>query len=532
MELRQYLNLIRRYFWLIMMGTVLGSAGAYYVTLLMTPIYSAEVIIQIDLAGDPRNTISQALMASEQLAGTYVKQLESETLLAPVAASLGVPAKSIVVKAEALRNTQLVKLSAEAANPVLAQSAANRLIEEFLAQNAIRQQARYNTAKQDLDRQIADLETLIKNTQRSIVSLEDPADPENQNMPKFTRAELTQMQTDLATYQTRFTILLNSAEQFRLAAVTYSDNVTVFAPAELPEEPVKPNRATNTVLGLGVGMMLGAGIALLKEYLDDTLKSPDDVAETLGLVTLGNIFRFHRSRRLRNGLITSIGDRSAVSESYRTLRTNLQHTGLGRESASRCLVVTSASPGEGKTTTASNLAIVMAQAGLQVVLVDADLRRPAIGSLFDLDDSEGLSTMLARPGFLTEANLKATDVPNLRVIPSGPIPPNPAELLSSPRMTELLEILNREADTVIFDSPPILAVTDAGIIAGKAGGAVLVVNAGVTRGKTGLQAREALEKAGAKVLGVVLNRQAVRRDSYYYDYYLKDGLKRSHGRTR
>ncbi len=303
--------------------------------------------------------------------------------------------------------------------------------------------------------------------------------------------------------------------------------MTIFAVAELPEKPIKPKKSQNTMLGLAVGMMLGAGVAFTKEYLDDTIKSSEDVTEALGLTTVGNIFRISNVKNVKDGLVTALGHRSNVTEGYRTLRTNLQYVGLGGDGAAHSLVVTSAGPGEGKTTTAANLAIVMAQAGKQVILVDSDLRRPTVGRLFDLNGDAGLSALLLRNGPLEETDLRPTPIENLRVIPAGTPPPNPAELLASARMTELLHELTSQAEVVILDSPPVLAVTDASVLASKADGAVLIVDVGATRREVGLRAREALEKAGAKVLGAVLNKQHTGgRGGYYYYYYYGDGRKK------
>ena len=541
MELRQYITLARRYLWLILLTTLLAGGTSYYYSRGMTPIYAATAVLQIDLANDPRNDIASSLYAGEMLSKTYVEFIRSPKVVGMALTALGLPAEpqdvagmAGSVSASVVRDTQLIRITAMNADRLLAQNLANQVADAFIAQTAAKQQARYESGKRDLDRQIADLETRIKDTQKAMASLGNPADPRNANMPDYTRVELTQLQTDLSTNQTRYTILLSSAEEFRLAAARYSDNVTVFATADLPEGPVSPNKMRNTLLGLAVGLMLGAGIAFLREYLDDTLKSSADVTESLGLSTVGNIFRMAHLKKVADGLVTSLDHRSNVTEGYRTLRTNLQYAGLGGDgpSSARSLVVTSAGPGEGKSTTAANLAIVLAQAGKQVILVDADLRRPSLGHVFGLNGQAGLTALLQGTGPLAEVDLEPTDVENLRVLSAGTPPSNPAELLASARMTELLHELSAQADVVILDSPPVLAVTDASVLAAKADGAVLIVDVGATRRETGQRARETLEKAGAKILGAVLNKQRTGRDGgyYYYYYYYGDGHKnRRHG---
>ncbi len=227
MELRQYITLARRYLWLILLTTLLAGGTSYYVSAHMTPVYGATVTLQIDLANDPRNDIIQSLNAGTALSKTYVELLKSAKVVGQAMADLGLPSEpqdiarmvgSVTVAA--VRDTQLIKVTVENANPLLAQNMANTLADVFIAQTAAKQQARYDSGKQDLDRQIADLEARIKDTQKSMASLGDPKDPRNGNMPEYTRAELTQLQTDLTTYQTRYTILLTSAEEFRLAVGT------------------------------------------------------------------------------------------------------------------------------------------------------------------------------------------------------------------------------------------------------------------------------------------------------------------------
>jgi len=276
----------------------------------------------------------------------------------------------------------------------------------------------------------------------------------------------------------------------------------------------------NTLLGMVVGAMVGVGAAFLREYLDDTIKTADDVSQALGLVTLGNIFRIGAGRTLKDSLVTSMDGRSPVAESYRILRTNLAFCGVGNPGGA--IVVTSAGLGEGKTTTAANLAVVMAQMGKRVILVDTDLRRPMLAKLFELNGTDGMSTLLARQGPVGDADLILSEVPNLRLIPSGPIPPNPAELLGSPRMAEVIQSLRQQADMVIFDSPPALAVTDSSVIASQVDGALLVIDAGEMRREVVQRAAEMLQKGGVKLLGAVLNKlQPGKRGGYYYQYYYK-----------
>lgn len=219
-----------------------------------------------------------------------------------------------------------------------------------------------------------------------------------------------------------------------------------------------------------------------------------------------------------SGMVVAYRDPSAAaSEAFRVLRTNLQFLGLDKPLKS--ILVTSATPGEGKTTTIVNLAVTFAQTGARVCLVDADLRRPTVAKVLGIDNWTGLTTALIGQEGL-DACLHETSVPDLVVLPSGPIPPNPAELLGSGRMSQLLADLEERFDMVLVDSPPVMAVTDAAVLAPKVGGALLVVRSGVVARTQVSRAKEALEAVKAKLLGVVLGAVSQEgRDGYYYYYY-------------
>lgn len=215
-------------------------------------------------------------------------------------------------------------------------------------------------------------------------------------------------------------------------------------------------------------------------------------------------------------IITHENPKSPIAESYRTLRTNIQFSSIDEEV--RTIMVTSAGPGEGKTTTITNLAVAYSQADQRVVLVDADLRKPTMHQSFELSNRAGLSSLLSGQAELEEV-LRSTNIPNLNVITSGPIPPNPSEMVSSKRMTSLLEDLKERFDIVLVDTPPALAVTDAQLVATKCDGVVLVVDSGKVKKDIALKAKENLEYVRAKILGVVLNNMDRKKAETYYYYY-------------
>ena len=293
------------------------------------------------------------------------------------------------------------------------------------------------------------------------------------------------------------------------------------APATPAPEAASPRVLLNTVLAAFVGLLLALGLAFVVEYLDDSLKNGDDVEAVAGLPTLGLVpkMRAAKGKSEIYRLATILYPRSRDAESYRTLRTNVEFAAV--DAPVRTLLVTSAVPSEGKTTTAANLAVVFAQAGRRTLLLDADFRRPGAHRIFNLANGRGLSDLIRSDDASIADVAQATEQENLLVITTGPLPPNPAELLGSKRMLVVLERLIAASDLVIVDSPPLQAVTDAAILSSITDGTLFVIYAGRTRRGAVQGAREALAKAGARTLGVALNRLSEGRGggSYYYDYY-------------
>jgi len=214
----------------------------------------------------------------------------------------------------------------------------------------------------------------------------------------------------------------------------------------------------------------------------------------------------------RNGLVAASSPRSQAAEAYRTLRTNIQFSSIDRDI--RTLLVTSPDANEGKTTILANLAIMFTESGRRVIVVDCDLRRPRLHALFELQESPGMTTMVLDES--AEAPLQATMIPHLWLLASGPLPPNPSELLASERMVRIIARLADQADMVLFDSPPVGAVSDAAVLATRVDGVLLVVDAGRTRRDVARQAKEQLDRVGARLLGTVLNNVKPERRAYDY----------------
>lgn len=296
-------------------------------------------------------------------------------------------------------------------------------------------------------------------------------------------------------------------------------NVSVVDRALPPSAPVRPKKWLNLTLAVIVGLLGGVALAFFFEYLDDTVKTPEEVKDVLGLPFLGLIPVIGRADMEEGGGVVTRGERfSGVAEAFRTVRTGLSFALSDREGGG-VFVVTSPGPREGKTLNAVNLSITLAQQGRSVLLVDADLRKPTVHRMLALPNEEGLSTLLAggeEPGRAVQASA----VENLSVIPSGPIPPNPSELLGSARMASLLEGLSSSYDFVVFDSPPTGAVTDAVVLASRVDGVILILSAGTTRRKSAQHCVDQIRRVRGNLLGVVLNAFQFSSASYYrYAYY-------------
>jgi len=312
-----------------------------------------------------------------------------------------------------------------------------------------------------------------------------------------------------------------------------SSALSVAQPALEPSTPIAPNPGRNAILAGILGLLLAGGLVMLLEYLDDTIKTPENLQATTGLATLGGVPRL-AGKQSNGGLLLNdaMRARSSAGEAYRVVRTNLEFASIDHEVKS--ILVTSSSAGEGKSTTAANLAIVQAQAGKQVILVDADLRKPALHRMLGISNRQGLTSALMSESVDLNGTLQPSSVPGLRVMTSGPIPPNPAELLGATRFSDLLQHLESMADLVIIDSPPTSAVTDPIVLSSRVDGVLMVVDSGRTRSGTVQQTVGSLAKSGTPLLGGVLNKMTKRSGEYYYYYtygYGQDGSDGDSGGT-
>jgi capsular exopolysaccharide synthesis family protein len=364
--------------------------------------------------------------------------------------------------------------------------------------------------KQD---RLAELKSLLAMYQRIYVDLSYNPDS---GQPANPDRNTDQIQAALDQYQQIYSNLLANYESIRLARMRSTPNVVQIEQALPSGNPVRPQPVVNMALGGILGLMLAGGFAFISEYMDDTLRSPEEVSEILQLPVLGYIGDMDHPRvrdsKRSNVPYVLAQPRSPVTEAFRSLRANIEFVDL--DHPVKTLLVTSSTLSEGKTTIATNLAIVMAQLGRRVILVDSDLRRPRVHKTIGVSNVMGLSDVLRN-----HATIKEVAQPwgngNLIVITSGSLPPNPAEVLSSDRMSQVMNEMKSLADIVIIDSPPSI-LADASVLAARADGVLLVIQSNKTQMNAALTMINQFKRVGARVVGVALNRINSRESYYYY----------------
>jgi polysaccharide biosynthesis transport protein len=586
MEIRQYLAIIQRWLWLLIVGTVIGAGLAYLISFQQEKTYQASTRVQVMSAPLSTNN-PYAYFNDQQLAKTYVQTLKTRPILDAVEKELGIKISTGQITTRTYTETQLIGISVEYPDPQLAADIANTLVNVFSEKNNELQAGRFLESEQSLNNQLAQVDAQIQNFQSQfnemssaevekaiqkanseisrlesdILSLQSEVYSIN-NRPlgigwvtptvtpkenarlneKEMQLKLLQntynlyqqvyinlvvmgnssssgssttpndkLQSTLALYQQIRASLLGSYEEVRLARLNSTSNIVSIEPAIANNTPIRPQTARDVGLGGAIGMLVAGMIVFLINYLDNTLKTAEQITNVLGLPVIGYIANIEHDK---DEPFVAQNPRSPISESFRSLRTNLEFASVDR--SIKTMLVVSAHPAEGKSTIASNLAVIYAQGGNKVMLIDADLRKPSIHRYFGLSNRVGLSDVFRNSVSLEDVAVKWKDL-DLQIVTSGGLPPNPADLLSSRKMASTLQAARQAVDIVIVDSPPFL-VADASILAANLDGVLLVVSPGKTPIDAAITTLEQMKRAGAQTLGVVMNR-IPRNRSYYYGGY-------------
>ena len=506
-DIKEYFYLFWSWIWLILLAGVIAGAAAYLVSIRTTPIYQSSTRL---LVSDPpalSNVNYGGMVSSQNMTSTYAQMMVDDPVLQGVIDQLKLHTttvelnKSITV--DIVPNTQLLVVSVSDPNPTQAANIANAMASVFTNRIIQLQSQRYAASLDGLQKQITDMDQQIAATNTSISATSDSA-------------TLLQLQARLTQYRSIYASLVTNYEQVRLAEEQTSTSVVVSQPAAVPTVPVSPTTTRNTLLAVLAGMLLAAGAVFAVDTLDDTVKNPDEIRRKFNLPILGMIARHEQSHEKPIALAEP---RSPTAEAFRSLRTNLTFASV--DAPLRRIMITSPTPQDGKTTVSANLAVVLAQGGKKVILIDADLRRPFIHHKFGLFNRIGLTNLFLDSFNGFESVIQFNSMASLGLITSGPLPPNPAELLTSLKMTHILDQLIQGYDLVLIDTPPLLSVTDAAALAPATDGVIVVVKPGVTKLNALQQALEQLRAVGARVLGVVLNEvnPGSRKYGYYYNRY-------------
>lgn len=512
-SLKDYVRLLWHRKWLVVLIALLAVGGVQFLTFRQQPIYQASARM---IAPPPAPTLVGSQInqpaSTDIYRQTQAELIQSTIITELVAADLGVDADPVSlirrIRVEVRPDSDVISILVTSPTAEGAASLTNSVVEQYLAYRA-------EQDKQAMAELRAGMNELIDANGRKLKALEkqeeelQEADPDNPVSDPAINQERASLLTENADYRKRLNDLRGIEQGIE-------DAGQILDVARAPGRPVSPDKVRNGIMGGILGLVLGAAAALLLEYMRDNLSSPEEVEAIVGAPALALVPMVGRSHR--GAMLLSDEDAPGVlTESFRTLRTNLLFQ--AKRDGFKTLVVTSPSPGDGKTLTASNVAVALSQVGHRVVLVDGDLRRPRMHRLFGFDQNgKGLTTLLEGEGNIHSV-IVDPHVPNLRVIGSGPASSRPTEVLAGASMARVVEDCEEASDFVIIDSPPAIGLADASALAAHTDGVLLVISQEAGR-RVLTQTRDQLRKAGARVVGVVVNKvEANKRGYYYYDYY-------------
>ncbi len=510
-DLREYLAILRARKWTILLVTCLVLGSALYFSLSQAPVYTAQAKVLVEPLPsevvvpqpDPVNLKTQVeIVASEPVAARAREELGLDESLEDILANLDV---------SGIPETEVLEVRYTSQDPEFAAAAANSFAESYISY-------RKEKALEDVSSDEESVRRRLNATSSQLAGLTTEIEAARRTGDEGLVATL---ETSRNVLIARLGVLQQRIDDIAADRATQTGGGSVIEAASVPGVPSAPNHMINVMLGLILGLGLGTGAAFLRERLDDRFRDRGELERTLEVPVLATVPRYRVPRKKEEAkLVTVTSPNDVPAEAYRGLRTNLQFIAL--QQGIKTILITSPSASEGKTVTTANVANLLAQAGRRVIVVSADMRRPTLEEYFGLSRSgsdSGLAKWLVSDDVDLSSLLKDPGIPNIRVLPSGHAPLNPAELLSSPRLAQLIEALEANADYVLIDSPPVLAVADASIIASQVGGTVLVVDAESTHRSATLHARDELRAVEGRLLGCVFNGFDPGQSPYYYGRY-------------
>ncbi len=501
LNIRAYANILRRWQALIL-GITLGAAGiALVVSQAAAPVYEASAALIVGQSQATSPADYNTVLLNEQLARTYSQLLKARPVLRQAAQELNLKTDEATlarleraINVEAIKDTQLVRIRVRNAKADLAANIANTLLQVFIQQQRASMNEGFASSLQSLEREMQAAQAQISSTQRSL--------DEEKARPTPDQAKIAQLESLLSQQRSTYEGFQESYNQVRIAQARGSSLLAIFERADPPSHPVLPRTGANVILGALLGAMLSTGVVFFIEYTDDTVKEADDVERSTGLRPVANIARFRDIPS--DGPLLAARPGSVAGEGFRLLRTEVEALAAGNDKPAPILLITGTRADVGTTTVVSNLAVSLAQIGRRVLVVDTNLRRPALHQQFGLRNAGGFTSPFLHQAELEQA-IQPTRVAGLQVLTAGPTVANPAEVLSFRETRELFDRLRKLADYILLDSPPVLSVVDACVLAHKADGVLLVALAGQTSRADLRRAARVLQRSKKPLLGVVLN---------------------------
>lgn len=533
-ELRDYLQILRRRKTVIALSVAITLGIALVLSYSQKPRYaaSAKLLLRTRSTESLFQTDAQSAGDPSRAVETEIEVIGTEPVQDLVRKKIG---SAPAVQVRQVGRTDLVIMRAESTDPKRASLIANTYANAYID---FRRKQAFDTlsaASEEVQTKISDIQKQIDNLGATTANLPQCVDS------RTTPDACTQRTAAEATVAARRTTLISQLglfqqrlDQLQVDTALASGGAQLVTPASTPAEPFEPTPLRNGILAVMLGLLFGVGVAFVVDYLDDTIKGKEDFERAVpGLGVLGLIPMVTDWKSKETSRVVSLTEpTSPTAEAYRILRTSIQFLGIDHQV--RLIQVTSASAQEGKSTTLSNLAVAFASSGLRTVAVCCDLRRPRLHEFFGLDNAIGFTSVLLGNVALSKALQPVHGQDRLLLLASGPLPPNPAELLSSGRAADLLRNLASQADIVLIDSPPVLPVTDSLVLSQRVDTTLLVSSAGITTRKAAHRAAEMLHQVNAPLVGAVLNRvsEASGYGSYSARYYTADPVVPHNGTDR
>jgi succinoglycan biosynthesis transport protein ExoP len=513
MEFKRYYLPLRRWWWLLVVAALIAAVSSYIATFNQPPIYQSLTTLMIgQVIADP-NPSTAEFNLGQQLAENYAEIANREPVRLATMQALGLP-RLPDYRATALPNGQFIEIVVTDTNPRKAQAVADELANQLILRSPTGDPSDEQERLAFIQEQLDNLQIQITETEDEIVRLREAlGDMDSAREIADAQSAITASETKLSDLQGIYSDLLANTQSGA------TNTISVIEPAFLPTRPIGPDKVLTILLAAAVGLSLAVAAAYILDYIDDTIKSPEDTEELTKAPIIGYLSELDVEDV---GLLyVAENPRHPSVEEIRALRTNLEFAGV--DQPLNTLLVSSADMDVGKTSVAANLAVVMSQTEKNVILIDADLRRPNVHNFFGMPNNYGLSDIFRGKLDIDEV-LKKWPGGSVSIITAGDPPPNPAELLGSKKMKHILEALEQRADIVIIDGPPFI-VADAPVLASKVNGVLLIMRIGHTRVPATRSMMEQIDRSGAKVIGVALNRIPPKRvgdytgKQYYSSYY-------------